>query len=432
MTRSMKATRCVHLSAAVITISVTSRPVNIVVASIEPVLTASLILLFWSAFAVLCYSYAGYPVLVYLASKFCPPQQRYIAPQAQPSLPRVTVLIVAYNAEQHIHGRINNILACDYPADRIEVLVASDGSTDATVRIVEAFQRPQVRALAFFHRRGKSKTLVDAVRHIESDIILFTDATNRFDGQAIRHLARHFADPHVGIVTGKVALIDERGDPMESLYWNMEMMTRRSEMRLGIMLGANGPIYAIRRELFVAPKCPVINDDFVLPILTHLRHQCGIVYDETAKAYMLSSGGLLSEFRRRCRIGAGAYQSLSVLRELFQRRHLKQAAAFISHKLMRWMGPFLLVVLLSSSVYLAALPAYRLLLWGQAAAYLIAVIGLFVPNRGHAPRLARVAASFLVLNLALLAGFFRWLGQPQNVVWNPTVRPVLGGTNSPV
>jgi cellulose synthase/poly-beta-1,6-N-acetylglucosamine synthase-like glycosyltransferase len=397
-----------------------------VATSIEPVLTASLVVLFWSSLTVLCYNYIGYPVLVFLAAKFCRVSDKEPSTPSPVNLPRVTVLIVAYNAEHHIRERISNVLACDYPEDRIEVLVASDGSTDATVSLVEDLGQPHVRALAFSERRGKTRTLVDAVQQVDSDVILFTDATNQFEQDSIHNLVRHFADPQIGIVTGKVALIDERGKPVESVYWNIEMMIRRAEMRLGIMLGANGPIYAIRRDLFVEPRRPVINDDLVLPMLAHLRHSCGIVHDETARGYMLSSGGLASEFRRRCRIGAGAFQSLTVLTEMFRWRHAKHAIAFTSHKLIRWIGPFLLVVLLVTSLSLAADPVYRMFFWLQAAAYSLAVAGLFAPNRGYVARLARIASSFLVLNLALLAGFLRWVRQPEKVIWNPTVRPVLG------
>jgi len=400
-----------------------------VVDSIQPVLTTSLVFLFWSSLAVLCYNYAGYPILVFLAAKLFPADERRSATSSQEHLPRVTVLIVAYNAEHHIQERIRNVLACDYPHDRIEVLVASDGSTDATVSLVDALDHPHVRAVAFSERRGKTRTLVDAVQQVTSDVILFTDATNQFEQNSIRHLVRHFADPQIGIATGKVSLIDERGKPVESVYWKIEMMIRRSEMRMGIMLGANGPIYAIRRDLFVEPKGPVINDDFVLPMLAHLRHGCGIIHDETARAYMLSSGGLASEFQRRCRIGAGAFQSLPVLSEMLRWRHAKHAIAFTSHKLLRWIGPFLLVVLLVTSLSLSANPVYRLFFWTQAGAYLLAVVGLFAPNRGHIAGLARIASSFLILNVALLAGFFRWVGKPHNVVWNPTVRPVLGKTS---
>jgi cellulose synthase/poly-beta-1,6-N-acetylglucosamine synthase-like glycosyltransferase len=400
-------------------------------------LTTTLALSFWFSLACLCYSYVGYPALIFLVAKLFPNEDHDREPQGsrnsagfhqstgQGDFPSVTVLVVAYNAEQHIRERIANILDCDYPAARLQVLVASDGSTDATVSLVQSLGNPRVRALAYPQRRGKTQTLIDAVRHIESDVVLFTDATNRFERDAIPELLRQFRNPHIGIATGKVSLISEQGEPVESAYWKSEMMLRRSEMSLGIMLGANGPIYAMRRNLFVAPKRPVINDDLVLPMLAHLRHKCGIAYDEQAVAYMLSSGGLTSEFKRRCRIGAGAFQSLSVLGELFRWRHAKQAIAFASHKLLRWIGPFFMVAMLLTSFLLRELPIYRLFLGLQAVAYLAAVVGLLLPKRGHVSRMVRVGSSFLVMNLALMTGFFRWAVRPRNVLWSPTVRPVL-------
>ena len=391
----------------------------------DSVATSTLTLLFWLSLAALLYNYVGYPVLVALAARLFPAKKPSTTSLHQDDLPHVTVLIVAYNAEQHIRQRIENVLACEYPSDRIDILVASDGSDDATVQTVEALNLPHVRAIEFAERRGKTRTLVDAVRKVDSDVVLFTDATNRFEHSAIRNLARHFTNPDIGIATGRVSLINELGEPVESTYWKMEMMIRRSEMRLGIMLGASGPIYAIRRSLFVEPQRPIINDDFVLPILSQLRHGCGTVYDESACATMLSSGGLASEFRRRSRIGAGAFQSLPELSRLFRWRHARHAVAFVSHKLMRWIGPFLLVTLMATSLALSSHPFYHLCFRMQAVGYCVAVIGLMVPRRGRAAQLARIAGTFLVLNLALLTGFFRWIGHPQNVVWDPTARPVI-------
>lgn len=392
----------------------------------QPLIINAMVMLFWCAWAVLCYSYVGYPALIRLTARVAGRKPRLPCPNPQAELPEITVLIVAFNAEQHICERIRNVLACDYPGDRIHVLVASDGSWDATVSLVEGLNDSRVRVAAFPQRRGKTRTLVDAVQLVTSEVIVFTDATNHFDQFSLRHLARHFIEPQVGIVTGKVALIDEFGAPVESLYWQSEMKIRRSETNLGIMLGANGPIYAIRRTMFVAPRQPAINDDFVLPMLAHLRHGCGIVFDETALAYMLSCGGLSSEFKRRCRIGAGAFQSLSVLRELFQWRHAKQVVAFVSHKFLRWIGPFLLVAMLAANLVLINHSGYKFLFVVQLTAYLLAVVGLILPNGGFLTRLPRYGSSFLIMNLALLTGFCRWLIDPQNVVWNPTIRPVLG------
>lgn len=382
------------------------------------------VIIFWSSFASLCFSYFGYPLLVLLASRLNPKKRQRQVDPADEDLPQVTVLIAAHNAEHHIGERIANILACDYPQDRLNIVVASDGSTDATVQVVKRFDQAHIEAIAFPQRRGKSMTLVDAVRQLHSEVLVFTDASSRFDRDSVRQLARHFVDPQVGIVAGKVAIVDEQGVPSESLYWRTEMMVRQSEAQLGIMLGASGAIYAIRRRLFVEPARSVINDDLVFPLLSHLRHGGEFIFDETAKAYALSTGGLAGEFRRRCRIGAGAYQCLPVLRELLQWPHAKQAVAFCSHKLLRWICPFLLVALIATNLALLSFPGYRLFFSMQVAAYLLAVFGLIAPGRGHVARVARIAAAFLVMNIALLMGFFRWVFNPRNVVWVPTGRSV--------
>ena len=147
-----------------------------VVDFMEPAFTACLEVLFWSSLALVFYNYAGYPVLVFLVSGFFPANDHQSVSRRQKDLPRVTVLIVACNAERHILARIENVLACDYPSDRIEILVASDRSTDATAALAEGLDDLRVRALAFSQRRGKTRTLVDAVQHVHSDVILFTDA----------------------------------------------------------------------------------------------------------------------------------------------------------------------------------------------------------------------------------------------------------------
>jgi hypothetical protein len=187
------------------------------------------------------------------------------------------------------------------------------------------------------------------------------------------------------------------------------------------MMGASGAIYAMRRSLFVAPRDPITNDDLVFPMLAHLTHRCKCILEESALAYAVSSGGLKSEFQRRCRIGAGGFQSLPVLRELFCFRNWRPAAVFVSHKLLRWISPLLLILVLVCNWALFAQPGYRLLFWLQLAAYGLAVLGLFAPNMGPISRVARTASSFLVMNLALLAGFFQWLVDAKRVILRYTI-----------
>ena len=251
---------------------------------------------------------------------------------------------------------------------------------------------------------------------------MLTDATTQFERSALRKLAGNFADPMVGIVAGKVSIVDELGLPSESMYWRTEMMIRKCESQLGIMLGASGAIYAIRRDLFVPPTRPIINDDVVIPMLVHLKHRCQIVLDTTARAYSSNTGGMRDEFQRRCRIGAGGFQCLPELRDLWTWRNRASAAAFVSHKLIRWICPFLLVAALASNFALASESVYSVFLAIQLVAYALAAIGFVAPGQGIAIRVARIATSFVVMNTALGIGFSRWLLNPNNVIWAPTQR----------
>ncbi|MEM1069349.1 MAG: glycosyltransferase [Planctomycetota bacterium] len=391
----------------------------------------SLMLFFWASLLGVIYTYAGYPLLVCVMAYW---QRRNATDQGalvpdhhmtHEALPLVTVLIAAHNAEDHIADRIENILQCDYPFERLQILVASDGSTDETVQVVKRMQLPNTRTIAYRHRRGKVATLTSAIAYIDSEVVVFTDASNRFDSQALYRLANHFRDPTVGLVTGKVSMVDEHGRPAESLYWRSEMKVRQSEAELGIMLGASGAIYAVRRSMFVHPKRPIINDDLVIPMLVHLNHGCRFVFDETARAYVTNMGGIRTEFNRRCRIGSGAFQCLPVLKDLLLWRHRRHAFAFASHKLMRWACPFLLIALFFSNFALMAAEGYEAFLWIQIAAYSLAVAGLFAPPRGLIPRIARTASSFLFMNVALLVGFIQFAFDPRNVTWSPTPRPRL-------
>ena len=376
---------------------------------------------FWAAVALIIYAYGGYPLLIRAAA-----YHRHAARPEDPrpqAMPDVTVLIAAYNAAEYIDQRIDNLLACDFPAARLRIVVASDGSTDDTANRVRRRDHRRVDVFEFSERRGKAATLADAVQRMDTEVIVFTDASTHFQPDALWRLTRHFADPEVGIAAGEVGIVDAAGRPSEAFYWRQEMRMRRYEAQLGILVGASGAIYAIRRALFVAPSRPVINDDLVLPLLARLNHECRYVFDPSARACVSYTGGLIQEFRRRCRIGAGAYQALTVLQPLLRPRHAKHAWAFASRKGLRWLCPFLLLITMATNVALLGSPAYDALFALQAGFYAMAVIGLGIRGAGPAARLLRLTTSFCVMNLALLTGFFRWVLDSQNATWHPTPRP---------
>jgi cellulose synthase/poly-beta-1,6-N-acetylglucosamine synthase-like glycosyltransferase len=247
----------------------------------------------------------------------------------------------------------------------------------------------------------------------------------------VRMLARWFADPTVGSVVGRLILTDPAtGRNADGLYWKYETFLKTCEARLGALLGANGAIYAIRRALYVPIPDRTIVDDFVIPLLSQLRHGRSIVYDVEAVAREETPPGLGQEFRRRARIGAGGFQAIGILRGLLDPRRGWVAFAFLSHKVLRWTCPAFLIGLAASNFALASGggPAfYRWTLALQAAFYQTAGLAALVPPRLKLIKPIRLATMFAGMNAALLVGFFRWAFGGQGGTWRRTERPAVAG-----
>ena len=236
-------------------------------------------LLFWISAAAVVYAYLGYPLLIWcLARRFGSSRPRRTLAEAD--LPKISLLIAAYNEERVIEERLRNALALDYPADKLEIIIASDGSTDGTTRVVKGFAHRGVRLLDYSVRRGKASVLNSSFPELKGDVILLSDANTEFDRLAARNIVRWFADPHIGVVCGRLVLVDpETGQNADSLYWEYETFLKKCEGQLRALLGANGGIYAIRRHLFQPIPSETIVDDFVIPLQAKLRTGCAIIYD---------------------------------------------------------------------------------------------------------------------------------------------------------
>lgn len=376
---------------------------------------------FWCSAGGVGYAYVGYPVLIHGLSRAF--SKTPSAPTiADSELPRVALLIAAHNESGVIEARIHNALTLDYPRNLLDVVIASDGSNDGTPEICNRFEG-RVRVLQFAHRRGKSQTLNAAIPQLDADIVVLSDANTAMDPLALRHLVRWFADPKVGAVCGRLILSDSRtGRNTDGLYWRYETFLKLREGRLGGLLGANGAIYAIRRELFQPLPPGTLIDDFVIPLAAKLRSGCRIVYEPAAVAHEETAPNLRGEFSRRARIGAGAFASLATLWPLLSPRHGWTALALWSHKVLRWVCPLLLLGSLLTSIALAAHPVYRAALFAQAAFYALCIIGALVPSANLLSRPLRAFPMFAGMNLALFIGFLRWLRGPETGVWNRTTR----------
>jgi cellulose synthase/poly-beta-1,6-N-acetylglucosamine synthase-like glycosyltransferase len=379
-------------------------------------------LVFWGCLALVGYVYAGYPVLVWALAR-CFGRRRPRPVLREEQLPTLSLLIAAHNEAAVIEERVRNALEMDYDPDKLEIVVASDGSSDATAAIVRRYSGQGVRLLDYCQRRGKAAVVNSAFSELRGEIVMLSDANTLTAPDAARKLARWFADPRVGVVCGRLKLTDARtGRNVDGLYWRYETFLKRCEGRLGALLGANGAIYAIRRELFHPIPPDTIVDDFVIPLQARLRTGCELIYDSEAVAREETAPDIAAEFHRRCRIGAGGFQSIALLWRLLAPQQGWIAFTFCSHKILRWLCPFFLIGLLVSNLLLCEEPGYRAWWYGQVAFYWLAMLAAVFPAKLPFARLLRLTTMFTSMNAALLVGFGRWLLGSQAAAWKRTAR----------
>ncbi|HKB06627.1 MAG TPA: glycosyltransferase family 2 protein, partial [Gemmataceae bacterium] len=352
-------------------------------------------------------------------------RRRPIPAPRDEELPGVSLLIAAYNEEAVIDGRIRNALAANYPADRLEIVVATDGCTDRTPTIVRRYADRGVRLLEYPVRRGKATVLNDSVPQLRGEVVMLSDANTYTEPMAVRNLVRWFRDLSVGAVCGKLVLSDPAtGKNVDSLYWRYETFLKKCEGRLGALLGANGGIYAIRKDQFVPLPGTAVLDDLLIPLLAKLRTGCDIVYESQAVANEETAAGVGAEFQRRTRIGAGGFGSLGLLAGLLNPARGWVFFTFLSHKVLRWCCPFCLVGLLMANALLAVGGGifYQGLLVAQLAFYTTALVAAYIPGQQLPVKLLRLTTMFTSMNGALLMGFGRWLWGAQGAAWRRTTR----------
>ncbi|MFZ4764479.1 MAG: glycosyltransferase family 2 protein [Roseimicrobium sp.] len=375
----------------------------------------------------LAHSYVFYPAIWLLIDKFFPHTNEERMPG--PASEKVTIIVAAHNEEAVIADRVANCLALDYPADLLEVIIASDGSADATVERARlaAGGHPSARILDFPMRRGKSSALNDAVAQANSDVLVFSDANVEFDKGAITALVHRLRDPKTACVCGKLCFkvpANRVHAYTEGLYWRLETWLKEREGRRGMALGVNGAIFAMRRDLWRACPADSIVEDFFIPMRL-LMDGWKVTFEPQAVAWEDLPPLQSDEFGRRIRIGAGDFQALSRLWPLLLPHHGWAAFVFLSHKVLRWLGPFFLITILCGTVWLSlrGFALAQLLLTLEAFALAVAWVGLSIhQGQSLASRVAGAAGHFLSMNAALFLGFFRWLRRSQSVAWRRTRR----------
>ena len=384
--------------------------------------------------ALVLYSYAGYPLLLWLLSRL---RDMVAAPApaaaaAGAELPPVAVVISAYNEEQHVVARIRNLLEQDYPADRLRIFIGSDGSRDRTGELLRSIADPRLQAFEFQQNRGKANVLNDLVARTREPLLVFSDANTLFAPGALRRLVAHFADPAVGCVAGELRLRSVGGDNQDSLYWRIEQMLKRHESRIGATLGANGAIYAIRRELWRPLAPDTICDDFCVAMNVAARRRRSL-YEPAAQAQEDTPASIGAEYGRRVRIGIGNFQALLRHPEYLLRTSMATRFAYVSHKVLRWLAPHLLLLALAAATTLAwaAPPAARALWTGVAVAeglalLLAALLYLLSERRAAAgarlPGPLAIPAFLFALNFAFLVASWRYATGNYSGSWRRTAR----------
>ena len=372
---------------------------------------------FWLSVVALFYTYAGYPLLLALVSALKPRKVRRGEFE-----PTVTIIITAYNEERDLAAKLENTLALDYPRELLEIIVASDCSSDGTDEIAREFAGRGVKLLRQSMRLGKTAAQNAAVEQAHGEILLFSDATSLYQPDAVRAIMPSFADATVGCVAGRLEYVDGSNSRVgrgARSYWSYETFLKRHESRVGSLIGASGCLYAVRRSAYV-PLYHEACSDFI--IATKMVEQgLRAVYEPNAVCTEQTNRQSDKELKMRVRIIAQTFTDLWRHRALLNPvRGGFYGVQLLSHKVMRYLVPFFLMGLLVSSAVLA--PAslfFRLMFAAQIACYACPALAWMLDRVGIRSRLLAFPQYFMLANLASLIGCYKFLRGQRYASWEP-------------
>ncbi|MDW8392634.1 MAG: glycosyltransferase family 2 protein [Chitinophagales bacterium] len=382
--------------------------------------------IFWICAGLLLHHHLFYPLSLMVLARFI---RRSPPPvQGDDTLPQVSVLLAVYNEEKVLKVKLQTTFETDYPADRLEVLIGSDASTDRTDELLQeaANKYPNLRWWRMPQRSGKAAVINRLAEQANGSLLVLTDANVMFTPATLRQLIQPFGDPQVGLVGGHIISREgptSRIGRQESLYQRYENALKFYEGEVwGMMMGAFGGCYALRRELYEPVPPAVIVDDFFITVSVLLKGKKA-VSEPKAVCYEDVHHSTAEEFRRKSRIATGNYQMLGRFGYLLRPRYGALAYVFFSHKVLRWIAPHLMAALYFSSFALASgnvffqwiVILFTLALLSPALSWAAGRVGLSVPA-------LRYISHYMVMNAAMLNGFFQYLNKKPHHVWKPTQR----------
>ena len=384
-------------------------------------------IIFWASVAALAYTYVGYPLLLLILSRTR--GHKVLAANCTPS---ISIIITAYNEERDLAAKLNNTLALDYPKDKLEIIVASDCSSDATDSIATSFAAHGVRLHRQTQRLGKTAAQNAAVELANGEVILFSDATTLYRPDVLKTMVRNFADPSIGCVAGQLIYVDPSNSGVGHgavSYWSYEVFLKQHESTVRSLIGVSGCLYAVRRSAYV-PLYHEACSDFI--IATKMVEQgLRAVYEPQAICEEQTNQRADKEFAMRVRVITQTYN------DLWRHRHMLNpfrggiyAVELLSHKVMRYLVPVFLVLILVSSILLATNSTfYFAVLLAQIVCYFFAFAGYLLQRLGVHAKLLALPHYFLLANLAATVAFYKFLRGERYARWEPIrdVSPMTHG-----
>lgn len=382
------------------------------------------IYIFWLCLFLLVYPYLVYPLILKLLARFFSANGKLV--ENRENWPAVSFIISAFNEEQVIGEKLENTLALDYPADKLEIIVISDASDDRTDEIVRAWSEkdPRIRLVRQEERRGKSAGLNHGVQAARGEAIVFSDANAMYKRDAIYELVKYFVNPEIGYVMG-AALYNDGGDneatESEGLYWRFELFLKEMESKFYSVVGGDGAIYAIRRNLFWTLKDDDIND-FVNPLQIVAKGYRGI-FNPRAICYEDAAEAFGKEFRRKRRIVNRSWRAVKRYLGWFNPfRQFRFLFELFSHKVLRWFSMVILIAMFAANILLVTLsghPFYAITLAGMLLTVGLALFGASLDGKNRPiPKLVYLPYYFFLVNYAALLGIWDETRGVRHAVWN--------------
>jgi poly-beta-1,6-N-acetyl-D-glucosamine synthase len=378
---------------------------------------------FWSIVLITIHSYFIYPCVIFILSHFFRENKNLYSPTYS-----VSIIISAFNEDKVIRDRILNISQLDYDFNKLEVLIGSDCSTDQTNDILIEMRKkfPWLFIYLFDSRRGKVSVINDLAAKARNEIIVFTDANTVFDENSVKRLIKQFGDQNIGGVCGRLVLLEPKTKINESVeekrYWEYETFIKRYEGKCGILIGANGGIFAIRRKLFrqLPTEKPITDDIFITLMILQQNYKFSYEYD----AFALEDVGheIIHEFKRKTRFAATNFETMFYYKDLILNRNFLLSYAFWSHKILRWMTPIFLISIFFLNILLFNGVIFQISFYIQFLFYFLSFIGFLQRKAKAKNKVFTIPFYFSMTNFAMLTGMVNFFLKRQTAFWQSTPR----------